>query len=199
MGVKIYIATEEVWNFFKKNTDRLEKEMVTIAENPDTKYAVYLTEKSGYPLICVCRGELPPEYEEGAITMSDCTDTVKRCYSKFLFPISVTDKGSFQEKECLGYESCDTITPDLEDAMYEREDDLVSSMSEFLKIAISGKQSDTDIIDEYGLDFVNDILENVLEYISYEHCIPIYRPMIFTDDETESEIYTEYPYETIDE
>ena len=49
MGVKVYVPAGDVWSFFQSNIDRLKNEMVAIAENEDTKYAVYLTEDKGYP------------------------------------------------------------------------------------------------------------------------------------------------------
>ena len=46
MGVHIYVAANTVWAFFQSHKDRLSKEMVVIAENKDTEYAVYLDRKS---------------------------------------------------------------------------------------------------------------------------------------------------------
>ena len=48
----------------------------------------------------------------------------------------------------------------------------------------------------YGTEFVNDVLDNFLEYLATEYNLQIYRPMIVTDEETGCEIYTEYPYDT---
>ena len=50
MGVHIYVAANTVWAFFQSHKDRLSKEMVVIAENKDTEYAVYLTEDNALPL-----------------------------------------------------------------------------------------------------------------------------------------------------
>lgn len=57
MGVKIYIPAADVWSFFENNKKRLSEEMVIIAENTETEYAVYLTEENGYPLFVVCQGQ----------------------------------------------------------------------------------------------------------------------------------------------
>ena len=43
MGASIHIQPENIWSFFQKNRKRLSEEMVSIAENDDTEYAVYLT------------------------------------------------------------------------------------------------------------------------------------------------------------
>lgn len=97
MGVKIYVPAEDVWAFFQSNTARLKEEMVAIAENVDTKYAVYLTEDKGYPSFSVCKGDSKAEYQEGAISEDDCTDTAKKCYVRYLFPVMVTNEKGVPE------------------------------------------------------------------------------------------------------
>lgn len=195
MGVDIHIPADEVWSFFQKNKDRCSKEMIAIAENTDTEYAVYLTEENGYPSFSVCKGDGEPEYEEGAISENDCTDTAKRCYLQYLFPVIVRDdKTTILEEEDSedGFET----RQDMEDAMYEREDELRLALCDFMQVALREDGDGTDIMDTYGVDMVDDILDIVLEYMATEHCLDIYRPTIITDDETGCELYTEYPYDS---
>ena len=89
MSVKIYISTDDVWSFFQKNTHRLSEEMVVIAENVDTEYAVYLTEEDGFPLFVVCRGDNDAEYSERVINQVDCEEAAKRCYMRYLYPLTI--------------------------------------------------------------------------------------------------------------
>lgn len=194
MGVNIHIPADEVWSFFQKNKDRCTKEMIAIAENTDTEYAVYLTEENGYPTFSVCKGDGKPEYEEGAISENDCTDTAKRCYLKYLFPVIVrNDKTTILEDEDAedGFET----RQDVEDAMYEREDELRLALCDFMQVALREGGDGVDIMDTYGVDMVDDILDFVLEYMATELCLDIYRPTIITDEETGCELYTEYPYD----
>ena len=56
MGVHIHIPADAVWGFFQASRKRLNKEMVLIAENTDTEYAVYLTEENDLPVLAVAKG-----------------------------------------------------------------------------------------------------------------------------------------------
>lgn len=195
MGVDIHIPADKVWDFFQKNKDRCSKEMIAIAENTDTEYAVYLTEENGYPSFSVCKGDEAPEYEEGAISESDCTDTAKRCYLKYLFPVIVRDdKTTILEEEDSedGFET----RQDMEDAMYEREDELRLALCDFMQVALQEGDDGVDIMDTYGVDMVDDILDFILEYMATELCLDIYRPTIIVDEDTGCELYTEYPYDS---
>jgi len=191
VGVNIHIPADEVWSFFQKNKDRCTKEMIAIAENSDTEYAVYLTEDEGYPLFSVCKGDAPPEYEEGAISENDCTKTAKNCFLKYLFPVVVTNK-----KAVLDSTGEDITAQEMEDAVYEREDELLLAMGDFLQVVLQEGKDGTDIIDTYGSDVVMDILDYFLEHLANDQCFEIYRPTIITDEDTGSEIYVEFPYET---
>lgn len=57
MGVHIHIPADAVWGFFQASRKRLNKEMVLIAENTDTEYAVYLTEENRPPSFGCCKGQ----------------------------------------------------------------------------------------------------------------------------------------------
>ena len=89
MGVKIYIPAADVWSFFENNKKRLSEEMVIIAENTEIEYAVYLTEEDGFPLFVVCRGDNDAEYSERVINQVDCEEAAKRCYMRYLYPLTI--------------------------------------------------------------------------------------------------------------
>lgn len=196
MGVDIHISAHEVWAFFQENKDRLAKEMVVIAENTDTKYAVYLTEEDGYPLFSVCKGSAEPEYEEGAINEQDCTQTAAKCYRQYLFPVIVSKEKAVQqyEDDLLEGEAESEQEPDCYDTIYEREDELQLALCDFLQVALQEYEEGRDIADIYGQAMIDEVLDHVLEYLGLEQCLPIYRPMFVTDEETGEEVYTEYPY-----
>lgn len=197
MGVKIYIPSDKVWPFFTENKDRLSEEMVVIAENTSTEYAVYLTEDDGYPLFEVCKGNSDSEYEEGAINSRDCEETVKRCCLRYLFPVVVTaDKTT--EELVEQDDTCDLkdlTEQEMEDIIYDREDELMLAMGDFLQIALQDCEDGTEIIDSYGIELVGEILEDVLKCIAQQYGFPVYRPTFLTD-ELGKEIYTEFPYDS---
>lgn len=190
MGANVYITPDAVWDFFSNNKERLKKEMVVIAENDDTNYAVYLTEDCNLPLFLVCKGSEKPEYKEWA-DEEDCSEIARKFYSTYLFPVIVTNDKFTKE---IDEPEEDLTRQEMEDAQYEREDELMLALGDFLSVVIQEGDDGTDVLDAYGQDFFDEILDHFLEYIAQECCIPVYRPMILTDEETGCEIYTEYPY-----
>lgn len=195
MGVHIYVAANTAWAFFQNHKDRLSKEMVIVAENTDTQYAVYLTEDNALPLFSVCKGDAKPEYEECALTETGCNEVAKRLYTQYLFPVTIIDGGKCSP-ELAEAELEDLTRQDMEDAEYEREDELTLALCDFLSVVLQESEGDSpEIMDTYGETFVNEVLDHFLEYLALEQCLPIYRPMIITDEETGCEVYTEFPYE----
>lgn len=194
VGVDIHVAADEVWSFFQANKDRLSKEMVAIAENEDTEYAIYLTEDFGYPTFFVCKGENDPEYEEGAINERDCMITARKCYSQYLFPVIINSKKSCPEQFDEDWNYNLTLY-DMEDMIYEREDELRLALCDFLQVVLQECGDCTDIELSYGPGTIDEILNYFLEYLGFEQRFPVYRPMFITDEETGCEIYTEFPYD----
>lgn len=193
--VQIYIPADDVWLFFQSNIDRLKKEMVAIAENEDTGYAVYLTEDKGYPSFAVCKDDEKPEYEEGAINESDCAETAKRCFVRYLFPVVVNDRKGIPQTMWDEDDEEDMMKQDMQDSVYEREDELRLALYDFLAVALSLDGDPVEVVErECGSGFIDETRDYFLEYLGLEQCLEIYRPMFLTDD-TGSEIYTEYPYD----
>ena len=167
--------------------------MVAIAENTDTEYAIYLTEDYGYPTFFVCKGDLPPEYEEGAINPKDCEQTAKKCYAQYLFPVQVNSEKSYPFP--IEDEDENSTKHDMEDIVYEREDELRLALCDFLQVVLMDLEDGVDIESYYGPGIIDEILDYFLEYLGSEQRLPVYRPMFITDDETGEEVYTEYPYD----
>lgn len=195
MGVDVHIPANEVWSFFQENKDRLSEEMVAIAENTDTEYAVYLTEDYGYPTFFVCKGDLPPEYEEGAINPKDCEQTVKKCYAQYLFPVQVQTPNSYPFREDDENDEESSSLQEIQDFIYEREDELRLALCDFLQVVLMDLEEGADIESYYGPGVIDEILDYILEYLGFEQKLPVYRPMFVSDDETGTEVYTEYPYD----
>lgn len=190
MSVKVYVDPHEIWDFFTSSLSRMSKEMVLIAENEETSYAVYLTEDSGYPMLVVAKGDAEPEYSEPCVSEDDCVTVAKKLFKRYLVPVDVCDES------ILDQETHDEIIQ-AEDVMYERNDELIMAMSDFLSVAVPdvNQSLDDDIIDMYGTGFVEEALDHVLQYLTTEHRFRIYRPMMMTDPETGEDVFTEYPYE----
>jgi hypothetical protein len=196
MGVKIHIEPDKTWSFFKANPKRMNDEMVAVAENDETEYAVYLTDDGfRHPLFVVCKGD-KQIYEEDATSAADCADTAKRLYAQHLFPVTQSKSGLHpigNEDMWEAMHSADDIEPtEQEDTIYEREDELILALSDFLQVALCCPE-DVELDDMYGSNIVTQILDGFCEYLSNEHCISIYRPT-FLQGENGEDIYTEYPY-----
>lgn len=177
MGVHIHIPADAVWGFFQASRKRLNKEMVLIAENTDTEYAVYLTEENDLPVLAVAKGNEKIEYKEPCVSEEDCTAVSKKFYK----------------------EESDETWMDIEDAMYERDDELRLAMADFLAIALQeGDNDGTNILEAYGYEAVDEILDGFLKELSEDYGFHIYRPMIITEKESGCEVFTEFPYDEYD-
>ena len=137
MGVHIHIPADAVWGFFQESRKRLNKEMVLIAENTDTEYAVYLTEENDLPVLAVAKGDEKTEYKEHCVSEDDCTTVAKKFYTRYLFPVMITD-GKYIPEDVPDEteEDGDETWMDMEDTMYERNDELCLAMADFLAIAL---------------------------------------------------------------
>jgi len=194
MGVKIHLEPKATWAFFQKNHERMEDEMVVIAENDDTEYAIYITDNDNderhNPLLLVYKGDLKI-FEEGVIDEDGCTETAKQLYLKYLFPVSVT-YGKMDEMDEGVWDDTPYSTQDMEDAIYEREDELTFAMYDLLEIVL-GRTID-EIAGIHGKDFVQQVVDDFCEYLANDHCVSIYRPTILPTDDGDEE-FVEYPYD----
>ncbi len=194
-GVKIYVPAGELWDFYVENSERCAEEMVLIAENTETGYAVYMTEEDGNIMFSVCKGEEEPEYEEYATNDDDCETTAKKLFLRYLFPVIIVDGRTVPQEEDLPDGMQSLSRQDVEDEIYEREDELFMALQDFLAVVLQEKEDGLTVADFYGDDMVEEVLDHFLAYLAKEMCLEIYRPMFKLDEETGSEIYTQYPYE----
>lgn len=200
MGVHIHIPADAVWGFFQESRKRLNKEMVLIAENTDTEYAVYLTEENDLPVLAVAKGDEKTEYKEHCVSEDDCTTVAKKFYTRYLFPVMITD-GKYIPEDVPDEteEDGDETWMDIEDTMYERNDELRLAMADFLAIALQeGDNDGTNILEAYGYEAVDEILDGFLKELSDNYGFHIYRPMIVTEKESGCEVFTEFPYDEYD-
>lgn len=86
-SLNICIPVNELWGFYTQNKKRCAEEMILIAENTDTKYAVYLTDEDGTAMLSVCKGDDEPEYEEYAMDADDMESLAKKLLMRY--PCSV--------------------------------------------------------------------------------------------------------------
>lgn len=183
-GVKIYLTPSLIWYFFDHSHKRLQNEMVRIAENVDTKYAVYIDEDQDVLRIHVCKGDEPPEYTQVLVDEQQCREVASSLYRQYLFPITISQS---QEDE----DDAEETQQDMVDKQYEREDALRLAMAEFLSVALEAKLD--FVLSDFGKE-TDDIVDTVLQYLSEEYNISVRRPMFILDEGTGDEEFCEYPY-----
>lgn len=204
MGVNIHLKPTQVWPFFEENKARLAQEMVAIAENEDTEYSVYLTEENDCPLLSVYK-EDKKLYEEPAVSEKDCETTAKQIYLKYLFPVVINtpqysfddDNSPEEDEDRLEFYSDEDELQNCEDAIYEREDELVFAMQDFLEVLLNCKNQE-QIAELYGEDIVENLLDEFCQFLADEYLISVYRPT-WVDDEHGTENFVEYPYLDVDD
>lgn len=196
-NMKVYVPTEELWSFYLENIERCENEMILIAENTDTKYAVYLTDEDGKLMLSVCKGTEEPEYEEYVLNDDDCANTVKKLLFRYLIPFKVVDGGAVPAKgppDGTEEDEANLSRQDMEDKIYEREDELDLALKDFLAVVLQEEDGEA-VLNCYGQALIEEILDHFLEYLAKEQCLEISRPMFILDEETGSEIYAQFPYD----
>ena len=208
MSATIHLKPKEVWSFFEENETRLSKEMVAIAENRATEYFVYLTEEGGLPKLYVYKGDVAI-YGDWAASEVDCVETTKDIYTKYLFPIMMySDDFPLNEEEELFMqeimEEVDAPAPcqEMDDAIYERADELHFATRDFLEILFS---CEGDLEEYCGgeeprlMEMIEDFLDTICLQFKEKHNISIYRPMWISDEETGEELFVEFPYDELED
>ena len=207
-GVKVHVSPDNIWEFFQNNKGRLVDSKVVLAENTDTGYAVLLTnDYDGVANLIVERNEekIYNNYEWEAY---GCYKTYRNLIGTYLLPVvEDTQPQPSSERNFSDYDIPDDLPPnvsvesaeddelqEMEDAQYEREDELLLATADYLSIAMNEGAGDGGaIIEAYGTEFVNEVTDHILEYLASEQGVEIYRPTIFDGDNGER-MLIEYPY-----
>lgn len=207
-GVKVHVSPDNIWEFFQNNKGRLVDSKVVIAENTDTGYAVLLTnDYDGVANLIVERNE-ERVYNNYEWSSGGCYSTYRQLIGKYLLPVvEDTPPQPPCERKFSDYDIPDDLPPnvsiesaeddelqEMEDAQYEREDELLLATADYLSIAMNEGAGDGGaIIEAYGTEFVNEVTDHILEYLASEQGVEIYRPTIFDGDNGER-MLIEYPY-----
>lgn len=208
MGARIFVKPSEAWAFFEKNKERLAKEQVEVAVNADTSIAVCITEENGLPMVTVYRSDAKIDSEPAV--KSDCEETVKRLYMKYLFPVVVNtrakeseDDGDENREYVIGHDgSCliprgRTGPEELEDEISQRDEELGGAVICMLESFISDYEM-TQLFYEGDDRYVLDLVDNICEFLAESYGISVYRPKwVELESDSDTLAYTEYPYDKI--
>lgn len=205
MGVQIYISPKNIWGFFKNNLDRLRKEKVVVAENTDTGYTILLTEIDGDAANLIVERDETPVASSLERDDLQCAKSYRCLFYKYLLPVE--ESGNEKVKRAFSdYDIPDDLPPDVEeveqdmtpedmaDIQYERDDELRFAMADCLSIIMEEGEGDgAEILNMYGEEFVDEVLDHLLLYLSSEQGIAIYRPIAEPDGHGGTRLI-EYPY-----
>lgn len=199
MGVQVHVPADAVWEFFQTNRKRLNDEMVLIAENTDTEYAVYLTAENDLPVLAAAKGDGKTEYKETCVSSEDCTMVVRKFFTRYLLPVVITSDKYIPDNTSNGNKVDEAETwMDVEDVIYERDDELRLALADFLGIVLKIRDEDeVDVTGLYDVDIIDEILDEFLKMLADEYDFEIYRPMMVTSNDG-YEVFTEFPYNEYD-
>lgn len=205
-GVKLYISTSSVWSHFFNNFDRLQNSEDCIAENTATGSAVYLTACELFPQLVV--------YEHDQMighrligSEDECNKWAIYYITKYVAEVPV--EGAPDEKkepeDIDGADEPDDETDgeqdDYEkalDTIYVREDDLSKALGDFLSVVLC--EDDCTAVEEaYGSNFMQEVLDDFLQYLYDHHMISVWRPVLDYDEDSGCDILKEFPYGWEDE
>lgn len=179
MSAKIHVPSESVWRFFCKNISKMQASLVKIAEDDETKIAVYLTEECNYPCFYVYKEDEECVYEELATSGADCEFVASEIYREYISEPIATSTGDIISRS------------EAEDSCYEREDEIELAVKDLLDVML-GVEYCTKQIKKIEL---KKIVEDIVDYLAVKREFPVRRPMIISDDTTGEDVYYEYPYE----
>ncbi len=165
MSQKVYVAPEDIMDFFDSSRSRLSKELVLVAEDTETCHQVYVTNENDRVSFEVWCGK-------DLIESSNTTPVIEE-YTDLLESYIFTDHVQYESDTDLEQEEVLT-----------REDDLICAVDDFLAVLLD---------DPYRsrLDYssiIEDVLNDICWTISDNYDIEIYRPRL-----EEGEL-VEFPY-----
>lgn len=183
-GVSICVKSNNVWEYFQENTDKLGKFMMVVASNANNNCKIYLTSEDNKPAVFVYVDDKCVE-EVVCSDESETSKEVSKVYYKYLTAKNFNDAGEYLDENEMD---------DLKDEIDMREEELFIAFMDFLEVVF---EHNTDYIyDDGNLDEIQSMLDGTLKSIGVDHGLRIYRPKIITDGKSGEKLFIEYPYET---
>jgi len=146
---KIIISAGDVWGYFQKHKEELQKTEHIIAENEEFGVEISLSAENGLPCFVVTADNYQYD-EERAVSESDCKETVEKLYDNYLTTNFVDDE--VPEDSRL----------DQEDMISERELELDEAISLLLDTVL-----EEDAVMFFGTEtdeICEDLKDHILEY-----------------------------------
>lgn len=216
-GTKLYIATSKIWSHYFMNIDRLQDNEDCIAENKDTGYALYLTSNNIFPQLIVYAGDTPVLFRP-IQNEDECNRRAMELIMTFIVDAKADNKQESKKsdgvkenpkivelemKKAGEDKKCSTSIEDVDDedeeyqkiidTIYEREDELTKAMGDLLAVILC-EEDYTAVVEGYTEPFINECVDDFMQYLYDSHGISAYRPTIDVDEDTGCEVLKEFPY-----
>ena len=200
--VKLHLATSKIWDHFFNNLGRLQDNEDCIAENPDNNRSLYLTANGIFPELILYGPNDRPIIWRPVRNKEECSAAAVSMITRYVVGDNSSDEPKIVELPMSKSEN--TKVEDVEpneddekqhilDMIYEREDELSKAMGDFLAVVLLEEDYNA-VIEGYGEEFLNNLVDDFLQRLYDDHQISVYRPTLITDEETNCEILAEYPY-----
>jgi hypothetical protein len=176
--MRVHLKVDDAWDFFEKNTERLEEEMVEIASESQTSADIYLTEDDDFPCIVVYKNDVEVQ-RECCLNKKDLENSLQKIYMKYLVPDNSEDEPSEEDE--------------IDEEIRKREDEIYQAFANFINELTEDPASALEFCG--GEDSIEHVVNHIIRYLAVDCGFRIRRPMYVLDDDLGEEVFTEYPYE----
>lgn len=180
--IEVYLNPNMVWGYFMENMDNLQKDTVIIARNGKTGYEICLTSDHDHPTIEVFLNDTIKEKYQ-AINEADILSEATRLYADYL----IVPKTKASEKKLSAKEKEERL-------ISERDAELTAAFRSFLEVV----WKNDPVFFYEGIDEaeIEELLNETLDNIGYDHGMSVYRPCYLVDDDN-VEFFSAYPYDEV--
>lgn len=189
----IYVKPRDVWDFYNENKELCVTKQLLLAASQKEGVEIYLTNnEDGRPCIYVYDAETNDELIERftLFSQANAESTATSLYKVYLDAAAASTSLTPETKqEPVDDADDEPSVGDLLDIVYERDDELMLGLTDFLEVVFGVK----NISDSYDDEELWDILDEFLIHLTDNHGAVIWRPTML-DDDAGGEIYCEYPY-----
>lgn len=223
--MKVYMHPSQVWSFANQNIAMLREKIVVLAESPSAGRSIDMTVEDSRLEIRTCQSrEDSYETVDGEIVLNemDCRIAIMRMLTRY-FGVTTSEwvemlyadesdwalgyyvipeyngaEPDGQEPDAAEEDAVPPTQQELEDLVYQREDDLEMAVCDFL-MAVMELRNHEAVHQVFDAEVLFEILDDLLKVLSEKHEIKVWRPTFIGDESTGADVYIEYPYEVVEE
>lgn len=202
-----HMAPEDAWGWYWQHRNELSHQEAVLAQ--DTTFHMFVSfgaaDNNIYPEVRFYSGEECAPHSVRTVTnRDDFVRVVNRYITQYLeddedeqvessAPTEGPAEEAAEEKPTESEEDGEESDLTPEEEIYQREDQLICAMSDFLAVVLC--EDDGIAVNEaYGKKMVEECVDHILSFAFEEYNLPIYRPMFLRDPKTNEVEFVEFPY-----